>query len=180
MVECTHKVPDLVLMRHCKSAYPAGVVDHDRPLNTRGERDSRAAAQWFARENLSIEQVWVSSATRAQQTWAGIASAFNSVDTSPEVRTHPDLYEASTDSIISMLRECRASRLLVIAHNPGLVRVISTLTTVDSHGWLRSIEQKYPTGAICVLRLPGWPALDTEAVELIDYAVPRASSPMAR
>jgi len=175
MVECIHKVPDLVVMRHCKSAYPLGVADHDRPLNARGERDARAAAQWFTRERIGVDQAWVSSAVRAQQTWTGITSAFPTL----EPRTIPELYEASTQTIMSLLTGCEANRLLVIAHNPGLERLIARFTTSDPHGWLQSIEQKYPTGAICILRLRSWPSLGPEGAELIDYAVPRATAASA-
>ena len=58
----------LVLMRHAKSAYPAGVDDHDRPLADRGEREAALAGDWL-RENVPpIDAVLCSSALRTRQT----------------------------------------------------------------------------------------------------------------
>ena len=37
----------LVVLRHAKSAYPPGVVDHDRPLAPRGVVDAKAAGGWI-------------------------------------------------------------------------------------------------------------------------------------
>src|SRR5437764_1228803 len=36
----------LVVARHAKSDWPAGVADHDRPLGRRGRRDAEAAGRW--------------------------------------------------------------------------------------------------------------------------------------
>ena len=176
MAECIHKVPDLMVMRHSKSAYPLGIADHDRPLNERGCRDAQAARQWFAQMSPDVDEVWVSSAERAQQTWALVEPGLHSsTSTLTSVTTLPDLYEASLDELMSLLSTCTAKTLLVIAHNPGLEQLISTLVGMDPLGWLPSIRMKYPTGAICTMRLGAWTDLAPGQAELISYVVPRAS-----
>ena len=37
----------LLLLRHAKSAYPEGMVDHDRPLAPRGVRQAALAGDWI-------------------------------------------------------------------------------------------------------------------------------------
>jgi len=176
MAEFTHKVPDLIVMRHCKSAYPQGVADHDRPLNDRGVRDSKAASQWFAQQQFSIDDAWISSAARAQETWLGIEEGVRTTaEPGFDSDTVSELYEASVDRLLMLLSEATASCLLVVAHNPGLEQLITRLTGRDAHGWLAHIAQKYPTGAVCVLRLDDWASLRQGDAELVAYAVPRAS-----
>jgi phosphohistidine phosphatase len=174
--EFTRKVPDLIVMRHSKSAYQPGIADHDRPLNDRGSRDSKAASQWFAQQRIPVDEAWVSSAVRAQQTWSGISDGVReSAVPGFDQRTVPGLYEASVDQLLTLLSEATASCLLVVAHNPGLEQLIERVTGRDAHGWLSHISQKYPTGAVCVIRHDGWAALARGDAELVAYAVPRAS-----
>lgn len=176
MAEFTHKVPDLILMRHSKSAYPLGVNDHDRPLSDRGTRDVRAAAQWFAQQAFTVDEAWVSSAHRAQQTWAGVEpGVLTGAAPSFALTTVPTLYEASVGQLMTLLSQATATTLLVVAHNPGIEQLIERLAGRDPHGWLAHISLKYPTGAVCVLRLSSWNSLSTGDAELITYAVPRAS-----
>jgi len=176
MAECTPKVPDLILMRHSKSAYPLGIADHDRPLNERGRRDAQAARQWFGQQAFAIDEAWISSAERAQQTWAGIESGVRTAARADFAsRTVPELYEASVGRLVSLLSQATAAELLVVAHNPGLEQLIEHVTVRDPLGWLPHIHEKYPTGAVCVLRIETWESLGSRCAELVTYAVPRAS-----
>lgn len=175
-MECTRKVPDLIVMRHSKSAYPPGLADHDRPLNDRGTRDSWAARQWFTQQAWPVDEAWISSAVRAQQTWSGIEPGVRSAAVTGFTHsTVPDLYEASVGQLLSLLARANASTLLVVAHNPGLEQLIETVVGRDSHGWLAHISMKYPTSAICVIRHGGWAEIGDGNAELLTYAVPRAS-----
>ncbi len=175
-VEFTRKVPDLIIMRHSKSAYPLGVLDHDRPLNERGTRDAQAARQWFAQQAFPVNQAWVSSASRAQQTWAAIKPGVREAALPTFVAsTIPELYEASVAELLSLLTAATASTLLVIAHNPGLEQLIGSVVGRDVHGWLSHNRAKFPTGAVCVIRHEDWATLADGQAELVTYAVPRAS-----
>ncbi len=60
----------LLLMRHAKSEYPAGVADHDRPLAPRGVREAALAGDWLRANVPAIDSVLCSTATRARQTLA--------------------------------------------------------------------------------------------------------------
>ena len=64
----------LVLVRHAKAEGGEEGADHDRRLTSRGERDAEATASWLGQHLTSLDHVWVSSARRAQQTWAALQS----------------------------------------------------------------------------------------------------------
>jgi phosphohistidine phosphatase len=148
---------DIFLMRHAKSAYPPGVPDHDRPLNERGKHNAEVAAAWLAGQRL--DTVLVSSALRAQQTWAIVSRSVKVSATSI-----PELYEASTDTIAEVLARETDRRTLVIAHNPGLADYVMTHCQPDTSALAWSeLSRKFPTSAIAHLR---------EGV-LVDFVVPR-------
>ena len=124
---CTRRVPDrIILMRHAKSDYPPGVADHDRPLNARGRRDAAAAAEWLARQRQDIVSgpltVLVSSATRAQQTWAIAGDGF-----APAFTTEPRIYEASVSTIIDLAASVEGGTALIVGHNPTLEECVRHL-----------------------------------------------------
>ena len=58
----------LLLLRHAKSDYPAGVGDHDRPLAARGIREAGLAGDWLRAAAPPVDAVLCSTATRTRQT----------------------------------------------------------------------------------------------------------------
>ena len=172
---CTHKVPStqLVLIRHAKSAYPIGVADHERPLNARGVRDGTAVGRWLAKSglmNLKISVV-VSSARRTQETWALIAGEGTDVI----ARTEPRLYEASQQTILEVIRATPLNLevLVVIAHNPGLEDVASTIARNRESSSYLMLTEKYPTSGVAVFDIVDWSTIATESAILTEFSVPR-------
>ena len=62
----------LVIVRHGKAESGEEGSDHDRRLTSRWLRDSAAAGRWLAGQVDRVDHAWVSSARRAQQTWAAV------------------------------------------------------------------------------------------------------------
>ena len=60
----------LLLLRHAKSDYPAGVADHDRPLAPRGIREAGLAGDWLRANAPAVDAVLCSTATRTRETLA--------------------------------------------------------------------------------------------------------------
>ena len=58
----------LLLLRHAKSDYPAGVADHERPLAPRGIREAALAGNWLRAHAPGVDAVLCSTATRTRQT----------------------------------------------------------------------------------------------------------------
>lgn len=55
----------LVVLRHAKSAWPAGVADHERPLAPRGRRDAPAAGRALVEADCLPDLALCSTAVRA-------------------------------------------------------------------------------------------------------------------
>jgi len=115
----------LVLLRHAKADRPAGTADFQRPLTERGHRDAAAAGGWLVGHGYAPDLVLCSPATRARQTWHGVATA---LPTGPEVHYDDRLYGADDDELLDILREVTTEGVVaVIAHNPTLEDVSITL-----------------------------------------------------
>lgn len=160
----------LLLMRHAKSDYPAGVPDHDRPLAPRGERDADAAATWMAAAFPRLDEVAVSPARRAQQTWARVAARVQAGTVREDARIYEDWGSRLRDVVAAFAEE--VSLALVVGHNPGIEEFALTLSQGGDPSARARLMAKYPTSAITVLLVPGsWKR--PGAVELAAFAVPR-------
>lgn len=164
----------LVLLRHAKSSYPDGVIDHERPLNHRGRRDAAQAGIWLqehAREVFSATpDVLVSTAIRAQQTWNIVEQSFP-VDHVDEER----LYDAAVSTLIDVVRAKieAGTDVLVVSHNPGLEQLAIYLTQGQAIEHPALAMSHIPTSAIAVLRLKD-SAWSDHSAELVEFVVPRS------
>jgi phosphohistidine phosphatase len=173
----------LVVLRHAKSAYPPGVLDHDRPLAPRGVVDARAAGAWI-RENVGLpDHVVVSSARRARGTWtlaAGevgyIGAAGYDVGSSGPLTIDPRVYDASARTLVTVLRELpeRVSTAVLVGHMPGVEELVDQLSRSREPEAARLLAVKYPTVGIAVLDVGvPWSELDAQTAHLAAFAVPR-------
>lgn len=160
----------LLLMRHAKSDYPAGVSDHDRPLAPRGERDAEAAAAWIAAAYPRLDEVAVSPARRAQQSWARVASRVEAGTVREDARIYED-WGSGLREVMAAFSEA-SSIALVVGHNPGIEEFALSLSQGGDPSARARLMTKYPTSGIAVLLVPGSWARPGD-VELALFAVPR-------
>ena len=120
----------LLLLRHAKSSWKnSDIDDHERPLNKRGKKDAPKIGRLLHDENLLPDLIVASSAKRCRKT------AEHVIHTSGyrgETRICGELYEADgakLREILSKLGE-HVSRVIVIAHNPGLEELLEPLAGV--------------------------------------------------
>jgi len=169
-----------VLIRHAKSAWPAGVPDHDRPLGPRGRRDAPVTGRWLRLASLLPDLVLCSTACRARETWQ---LAERELAADPPVRFEPDVYEASPARLLSLIRRlpAAASTVVVVGHDPAIPQVARTLITNDTATrgpaattTLHRLQERFPTGAIAVLQVSGpWSALAPASARLTAFVTPR-------
>jgi phosphohistidine phosphatase len=166
----------LVVLRHAKSARPAGVPDHERPLAPRGARDAPAAGRALAEADCLPDLALCSTALRARETWR-LASA--QWGTPPPVRHDPRLYAAGTADLLAVVRGTppEVETLLLVGHNPGLQELVLELAGDGLGDALGQVRAKFPTSAIAVLAWhgSGWPALAPGTALLTDMTVPRGT-----
>jgi phosphohistidine phosphatase len=154
----------LVVLRHAKSEWPDGVVDHQRPLSARGRREAPVAGRWLNEHIGTIDVAVISPARRAQETWARVAAE---LDGPPEPRVENRLYPGSVTDLLTLVRELddEARTVLVIGHNPGLEDLVSELSRT---------ECLLKTSSIAVLSVPDdWAGLRPGSAALETVATPR-------
>lgn len=166
-------MPMLTLLRHAKSDYPPGVMDHDRPLNDRGRRDAPEAGQVLA-QGPHIDIALVSDAVRAQQTWQLAAQSLPGVP----MQTQPRLYHALVSDFVDVLSELpdAVDHAVVVAHNPGLEELAMMMTRPADTAAYEAMCTKFPTSAIALISFEGsWVDIASQfrQGELIEFAVPR-------
>lgn len=160
----------LILTRHAKSDWDdPDLPDHDRPLNARGLADAPKVGAWLRRNGHVPGQALVSSARRAQETWAGIAPELGQA---VAMTTEPKLYHAAADTILKHLRGADAPVVMIVGHNPGIGEFAHRIVD-EPAAHPRFID--YPTCATLVAEFPGddWAAVDWWSGRVVDFIVPR-------
>ncbi len=167
----------LIVLRHAKSDWPAGVADKDRPLAKRGRRDAPAAGEWLAENLGSLDLTVHSDARRARETWECAAAAFAAAGGRVgSVRSARRVYLADVDALIEVLRSVPddAETVLLVGHNPGVQDLVVELVGARSSSSAALIDAKFPTTGLAVLDIPvPWSGLGPDCAELAEFVVPR-------
>ena len=186
----------LILLRHAKSDWP-DVPDRDRPLAKRGRRDAPRIGRWLREHGYQPDVVVVSAATRARQTWDLVAPELGG---SPAVHFEPRAYAASALTLLYLAQELpeRYHTALLIAHNPGLSDLATSLATppeaapaspqaapaspegapsapetIPASGNGPHPALSLPTAAVAVFEFPGdWPSLTPGHARLTNLTTP--------
>ena len=143
----------LSILRHAKSSWEdSSLEDHDRPLNKRGARDAPLMGDLIREQGLVPDTILSSTARRARDTALAVANAAGFPD---EVRFTRDLYGASPDTCLEVLRDLpdATGHAMIVAHNPTLEELVALLVG-ETH--------LMPTAALAVVELPieSWRDLD--------------------
>lgn len=163
----------LVLMRHAKAEQVAA-TDHARPLTERGRTDATRAGRWAREAGVLPDHAFVSSATRAAETWERFRDG---AGLDLDERREPAVYSAGTDAAIEILRTAPAGArtVLLVGHNPTMSQLVHLLDdgTAESQVY-DELSAGLPTCAVAVLDVPGeWADLDVGGARLIAFHVGR-------
>lgn len=163
----------LILMRHAKSAWPVGVRDLERPLNSRGRRNAETAGAWLGKHYPIPDRIVVSPAIRTRQTWALVSTA---AKFTPETASFdPRIYEASWWDLLDLIRESAdaAQAVMLIGHNPAFEDLTEELAGAGEPDFLQQLRAKFPTSAIAVLEsAEPWPRWGSNCAFLKDLEIP--------
>lgn len=174
----------LILFRHAKSDWPAGVPDHERPLGPRGVQAAPAMARWLAEHHGVPGRVLCSDATRTRETLALALEVWEAEGRAPtpEVSYHSALYLASPARMLHVLAEegGAATRVMMVGHNPGTHTLADALARPGRSAAREHLRRDFPTAAMAVLTfdIAGWddPAFVAGDVagDLVAFQLPRA------
>lgn len=142
----------LLILRHAKSSWKdAGLLDHDRPLNKRGKRDTPRVGRLILQQRLVPDLIVSSTAKRARGTAKRVAKACGYTG---EIQMTPQFYHAPAGIYIEVLNHLPDdySRVMVIGHNPGMEELVARLGRACT----------MPTAALANVSLPidRWSELD--------------------
>jgi len=114
----------LYLVQHAKAA--SKDVDPQRPLTEEGLRDIRKVAEFIKPLYLSVDYLWHSGKTRAQQTAEVLAKV---IEVGKEMAAHDGL--APNDDVSALRDEIISDRqdIMIVGHLPFLPELASLLLT---------------------------------------------------
>jgi phosphohistidine phosphatase len=169
-------VKTVLLLRHAKSAWTdAGLSDHERPLNRRGERAAEAMAEHIAKKAPRPDLILCSTAIRTRQTLAPLVHRLAAP--APPILLEKGLYLAPEATLLARLRKApdAAGTVLLIGHNDGIWQLAEVLADRGRAALLEALREKFPTGALAILRAPieRWADLAAGSAELLAYVRPR-------
>ena len=150
-------------MRHGKSDYPAGVDDHGRPLSQRGRLAAALMGAWLRDEGLEPDLAYVSTARRAEETWARMGL-------DAPAAAQPQLYLASAETMLEIARRAPddAGALIAVWHQPGIREAANRC--LGGH-----VVRDFPTAQIVVIEFDAarWRDIGFGAGRLVAAAAPK-------
>jgi len=164
----------LILFRHAKSAWPAELEDHDRPLADRGRKAAPVMARWLTAKGFRPTVALVSTARRTQETWSLAAPELGKIIK----RDVAEIYEAPVGRILDAIHAVEPSveTLLVVGHNPGMEDLARLVMKDDGGKPGAQLRQKFPTAGIAVLSLPveDWTIVTPRIATLEHFVTPKS------
>lgn len=164
----------LILLRHAKTERdsPSG-KDHDRRLDERGHNDARDIGEWLAKHDAP-DQVLVSSAVRARQTWDEMSASLPDA----AVEIVDDLYHSAPSDILQIIHGFagrKTKRLMIVAHNPGLHEIALTLAAGGDKQGLSELEDNLPTSGVVIIDFDAkaWDDVAFRGGQLVRFISPR-------
>ena len=158
----------LTILRHAKSSWgDDNLVDHERPLNSRGKRDAPVMAARMAREGIRPSLILSSSAKRA---WSTAKEVAKEISYPAEfLQRERDLYHAGVSRLLDVLAEQDDgfNNILLVGHNPGLTDFANYLVP--------DLTNNIPTcGYLSVnIDVDDWNLKDARSIELIIFDYPK-------
>lgn len=144
----------LTILRHAKSSWDdPQLEDFNRPLNPAGWKAARRLGRELKLRKMRFDLVLASTAARVRETLDGLEEKY---DLDAKVCFEPAIYLATEETLLSLVRSLPSEVRfpLIVGHNPGLERLLLTLTNDDERGLRRRAAQKFPTAALAVVELP--------------------------
>jgi len=164
----------LLLLRHAKSSWPAGVLDVERPLSRRGRKAAVLMGDYLKEEGLLPDLALVSPARRTEETWDLVQPALGDV----EARHEPRLYEATAGGLLTLVQEVNPAkrRLLMIGHNPGFEDLAKMLIGDGTPEDCSRLAGKLPTAGLVVIDFAasGWEEVKKRGGRLERFVTPKS------
>lgn len=168
-------VRTLLLLRHAKSDHPAGVEDHDRPLNKRGNHAARDIGAYLAKHHLVPSLILSSTSERTKQTTRLMLEGAG-VKNHDHIIFSKRLYLSSPGEALRVINELGKDEksLMVVGHNPCIQQLVTLLFDKGNQKALLESQIKFPTAALAIFEYdaPDWTSLEPRSCKLVDVITP--------
>ncbi len=164
----------LYLLRHGDAALGGPELDdHDRPLNSAGQRAILVIGGHIAALGVRFDRVLCSTALRTRQTWEGVAAC---QDHPAEAEYLSTLYLSGAVALQQQIRALpnKAETVMLIGHNPGLHETAAFYCGGGDDDVLRELFMNFPPGGLAVLQFQDpWDKLSGQTGRLRSFVMPR-------
>ncbi|NUM50172.1 MAG: histidine phosphatase family protein [Flavobacteriales bacterium] len=120
----------IFLLRHAKSDWSNNeLLDYDRPLNKRGQKDAFLMSKLFKEKLSNVDAIYSSTALRAEQTTLVFSNELRvkKEDIYWKKEIYDYHYEMQKLIHILLTIENRFHQILFVGHNPGISEMASYL-----------------------------------------------------
>jgi phosphohistidine phosphatase len=164
----------LVIVRHAK-AEAQGSSDHERRLGDRGHDDAVAGGAWLASAGIVPDHALVSTALRAQETYAALSEG---AGWGLEPDASRALYVAEPETALDLVREAPddATTIVVVGHNPTMATLAQLLDDGegDPAASADMLSGGLPTCSLVVFEVAGaWADLEFTGARVTGFHVAR-------
>jgi phosphohistidine phosphatase len=158
----------LLMVRHAKSSWKdPSLVDHQRPLNKRGQKTAPEMGRRLQKRGVRPDVIVSSDAIRAVDTAVAMAKIMGARPKA--IRQIPELYHGSPDRILTVVQQFddRWERVMLVGHNPGLTDMVNRLTPDPI--------ANIPTAGVVELRFNtrSWRSIDRDNLEFSWFDFPK-------
>lgn len=117
----------LYMLRHAKSSWKYDVIDHERPLNNRGESDAALLSDIVASSIEKPDIIISSDAKRALTTARYFKQAFNLSEN--DFITNHQLYDFSGQQVLETIKNLDNlfNRVMIVGHNHAFTSIVNIL-----------------------------------------------------
>ena len=115
------------MVRHAKSSWKHDVIDHQRPLKTRGEKDGALVSNIVKLEIESPQRIISSDATRAYVTALYFKEALKVND--ENFSTNHELYDFAGQNVMNIIKglDNTLESVMIVGHNHAFTSVANML-----------------------------------------------------
>lgn len=164
----------LYLLRHAEAEAGSSLQsgDHGRVLSPRGRAEGRDVGRFMKAHEMSPEFILASDSLRTMSTARLVAEeVFGNVKSPVTSRFDRNLYLAPADALLEAIQglEGQLDRLLLVAHNPGIMELALTLAGDDMHTF-----EGFPPATLAVFdsTAEDWALMSPENTRLTAHFTP--------
>ena len=157
---------NIYFLRHAESPMSSLINDHSRPLSDTGKEDASTLAKYICDNKICFDLTLCSTSDRTRETLTIIKE--RSTNSFQEINYLDELYNASKNKILEVIRKHANQSILVVGHNPGISKLISDFAGLDESSFPPCVFSKIVTNEDDLLSVKSIFIVRPENKEVID------------